>query len=280
MPTIKELLKKRKLIACPLVYDALSARICEMVGYEVAYISGSSMHASGFALPDVGLLTMTEVLDRTRAIVQAVNIPVVCDVDTGFGGINNIRRMVMEFEAAGVSCVHIDDQAFPPRGSSMPGKGVISVDEFLPKLRAIVETRKSEDFLILARTDCKETMGMDEVIRRLNIYADHGADLALGTYHSIEEHKRMAKEVKIPLVASAGLNDIDITLEEWEAFGVRMLEVFHVPYLASIKAIKKSMTLLKTKGTVAEMKDEFATREELKEILAIDEWLKHAEKWS
>lgn len=279
MSTVKELLAKRRLIPCPVVYDGLTARVLEKTGYELAYIGGSNLAASDFAVPDMGLLTLTEVLERARNIVRAVNIPVICDVDTGFGGINMARRTITEFEAAGVSGVQIEDQTSPSRAESIEGKAVIPVEQFVAKLRAVVEARRSENFVIIGRTDSKETLGMDEVIRRLNIYADNGADLAMsGSPHTFEEHKRIAKEVKIPVMANCHINQIGAPLTKWEETGVKLVGFMFLPLFAVMKAITKSMQMLKTKGTVAEMADELATLEDRREILKIDEWLKWAEK--
>jgi 2-methylisocitrate lyase-like PEP mutase family enzyme len=281
MNTVKELLAKRKLIVCPGAYDALSARILEKVGYEIAYISGSALAAAAWALPDMGLLTLTEVLERARAIVRAVNIPVICDVDTGFGGINNARRMIVEFESIGINMVQMEDQVFPCRAGTIPGKAVIPTERFVEKLKAAVSARNSEDFLIIARTDCKETLGMDEVIHRLNIYADNGADLAMsGSFHTFEEYKRMAKEIKIPIVANCFPNQIDAHIDEWEGTGVKIVIYMWLPLFAVMKTTIRALQLLKTKGTVAEIKEELTTLEDRRDILKIDEWLNWAEKWT
>jgi 2-methylisocitrate lyase-like PEP mutase family enzyme len=278
--TLREVLETKKTILCPVVYDGLTARIVEMNGFDIAYIGGSNVAASAFGLPDMGLLTLTEVLERARAIVRAVKIPVICDVDTGFGGINNARRMVQEFEAAGVNGVHIEDQTFPCRAGSIPGVAVIPVEQYVPKLRAAVEARKSKDFLIIARTDCKATLGIDEVIRRLNIYADNGADLAIsaGSSHTFEEYKRIAEEVKIPVWANCSLDQIGAPLEQWEATGVKLVTYLTLPLFFAMKAISTSVKALKN-GTLAEMKGELATFEDRRNILRIDEWLEWAEKW-
>lgn len=281
MNTVKELLAKRRLIICPGVYDALSARILEKVGFEIAYISGSALAAAAWALPDMGLLTLTEVLERARAIVRAVSIPVICDVDTGFGGVNNARRMIVEFESIGINMVQMEDQVFPCRAGTIPGKAVISIERFVEKLRAAVFARNSKDFLIIARTDCKETLGMDEVIRRLNIYADNGADLAMsGSFHTFEEYKRMTKEIKIPIVANCFPNQIDAPINEWQETGVKIVIYMWLPLFAVMKTTIGALQLLKTKGTVADIKEELATLEDRRDILKIDEWLNWAEKWT
>ncbi|MBI4191454.1 MAG: isocitrate lyase/PEP mutase family protein [Betaproteobacteria bacterium] len=279
MTTLKEILKKEKTIFFPVVYDGLTARIVEMNGFEIVWIGGLNVAASNFALPDMGLLTLTEFLERARTIVRAVNIPVICDVETGFGGVNNVRRMVMEFEAAGVSGVQMEDQTFPCRCGSFTGTAVIPVEEYVPKLRAAVEARKSKDFLIVARTDCKPTLGMDEVIRRLNIYADNGADLATaGSPFTLEEYKRVVKEVKIPIKANCSIIDqIGLPFKQWEDTGVKMVGYMVVPLYFSIKAIEKSVQALKN-GTIGDMISERASHEDRDRILKMDEWRKWAEQ--
>jgi len=278
MASLREVLASKKTILSPVVYDGLTARIVEMHGFEIASIGGLNVAASHFALPDMGLLTLTEMVERARAIVRAVKIPVICDADTGFGGINNTRRMVQEYEAAGVSCAQIEDQTFPCRCGWMPGKAVISVEEYVPKLRAAAEARKSKDFLIIGRTDCKETLGMDEVIRRLNIYAENGADLAAsGSGHKFEEYKRMVKEIRIPVKANCSIDQMGVPLKQWEEIGVKLVGYLGVPLYFSIKAIAKSVQALQN-GTLAEMKDEPATDSESRDILRTEDWLRWLEK--
>lgn len=279
MTTLRELLEKKETIYFPVVYDALSARIVEMNGFEIAWIGGLNVAASHLALPDMGLLTLTEMLERARIIVRSVNIPVICDVETGFGGINNVRRMVMEFEAAGVSGVQMEDQTFPCRCGAVPGTAVIPVEEYVPKLRAALEARKSKDFLIIARTDCKPTLGMDEAIRRLNIYADNGADLAsAASPHTFEEYKRMVREVKIPIKANS-IDQINVPLKQWEDTGVKMVGYMFVPLYFSMKAMEKSVRALRN-ATIGDMISERATYEDYDRILKADEWRKWAEKWT
>jgi len=281
MATLREVLAKKRTILCPVIYDGLTARIVEMNGFDIAYIGGSNVAAAAFGLPDMGLLTLTEMVERARAIVRAVRIPVICDVDTGYGGINNTRRMVQEFEAAGVSGVHIEDQTFPCRAISIPGAAVIPVEQYVPKLRAALEARKSKDFLIIGRTDCKETLGMEEVIRRLNIYADNGADIAISGSgsHTFEEYKRLAKEVGIPVWAHCSIDQVAAPLKQWEDIGIKMVSSMPLPLFFAMKAIVKSVQALKN-GTLAEMKGELATFEDRRDALRIDEWLKWAEKWT
>lgn len=278
MATLKEVLDSKRTIFSPVVYDGLTARIAEMSGFEVASIGGLNVAASHFALPDIGLLTLTEMVERAKAVVRAVNIPVICDADTGFGGINNTRRMVQEYEAAGISCAQIEDQTFPCRCGWMPGKAVIPVEEYVPKLKAAVEARKCKDFLIIGRTDCKEELGMGEVIRRLNIYADNGADIAAsGSGFTFKEYEQMVKEIKIPVKANCSIDQLTIPLKQWEDVGVKLVGYMHLPLYFSMKAIAKSMQALKN-GTLGDMKGELVAEKEIREILKTEEWLKWLER--
>jgi len=128
MATLREVLASKKTIACPVIYDGLTARVAEKTGFEIAWIGGLNVAAGHFALPDVGLLTLTEMVKTAQAVIRAVEIPVICDCDTGYGGINNARRMVQECEAAGVSGVQMEDQTFPCRCGFVSGKAVIPVE--------------------------------------------------------------------------------------------------------------------------------------------------------
>ena len=201
---LRELIEKEDIIIAPGAYDVVSAQIIEKVGFPVVYITGLGSAASDLGFPDLGLTTATEMIRRADSVVQAVNIPVVCDSDTGYGGTLNMHRTIQMFEAAGVSSVHIEDQTFPKVCGELAGRKVIPAEDFAKRVRAAVEARKSKDFLIIARTDAKTSLGIDEAIRRLNIYIENGADMVFtGDACTLDEYRRIVKEVKAPLVAGA-----------------------------------------------------------------------------
>jgi len=157
-------------------YDALSASLIEQAGGEVVYMSGSSVSTSVHGNPDVGLTTMTEMGERARQMANAVDVPVLCDADTGYGNPVNVMRTVEEYESAGVAGLHIEDQSFPKKCGHFDDKSVISTEEMVQKIRAATDAREDEDFVIIARTDARAVNGFDDAVECSWAYVDAGAD--------------------------------------------------------------------------------------------------------
>ena len=152
------------------------------------------------------------------------------------------------------------------------------MEDYLQKLKAALDARRSKDFVIVARTDCKESFGMDEVVKRLNIYADNGADLALsGSLHTLDEYKRLAKEVKIPVIGVGPADPAATTIQQWEKTGVKMVTIFGLTLFASIKAQLKALNMLRTEGSLGKIKDEFVTYDEYADIVKLPQWMKLCE---
>lgn len=194
---------KNKIIVLPGVFDALSARIAEQVGFEAMFQTGYGSAAALLGMPDFGFLNAGETVDNARRIIRAVNIPVLVDADTGYGNPLNVWRLVRDLEAAGAAGIFLEDQVWPKRCGHMAGKDVISRDDYLPKLKAAIEARKSRDFIIVARTDARAPAGLDEAIERGKAYRKAGADVIfVEAPRSIEELKKVADEIDAPLVAN------------------------------------------------------------------------------
>lgn len=194
---------KNKIIVLPGVFDALSARIAEQVGFEAMFQTGYGSAAALLGMPDFGFLNAGETVDNARRIIRAVNIPVLVDADTGYGNPLNVWRLVRDLEAAGAAGIFLEDQVWPKRCGHMAGKDVISRDDYLPKLKAAIEARKSKDFIIVARTDARAPAGLDEAIERGKTYRKAGADVIfVEAPRSIEELKKVADEIDAPLVAN------------------------------------------------------------------------------
>src|SRR5208282_6052702 len=157
----RELLDKEEIIIAPAAYDAVSAQIIEKAGFPLAYLSGLGNEASDLRYPDLGLTTVTDIVRKAGTIAGVVNVPVVCDADTGFGGGLNICRTVRMFETAGVSGIHIEDQTFPKRCAALRGKRLIDAEQFAKRIRTAADARKNADFVIIARTDSKVAGGTD-----------------------------------------------------------------------------------------------------------------------
>jgi 2-methylisocitrate lyase-like PEP mutase family enzyme len=175
--SLPALLREQRPLLAPGCYDALSARLVEEAGFSAAYMTGFGSAAGRLGRPDVGLLTMSEMVDNAYRIAEAVDIPVIADADTGYGNPISVIRTVREFERAGVAAIHIEDQVMPKKCGHMEGKQVVAAREMAQKVRAAVDARRSSDFLIIARTDAAAVEGLDAAIERGHIYREAGADL-------------------------------------------------------------------------------------------------------
>jgi 2-methylisocitrate lyase-like PEP mutase family enzyme len=197
---LRAMIDTGELVVAPGVFDGLSACIAARVGSHAAYLTGAGVAASGFGLPDIGLITSTEMVERTRVIVRASgDLPVIADADTGYGTTLNVVRTVQEYEAAGVAAIQIEDQAFPKRCGHLPDKELVSAEEFIDKIAAAREARTDADLLIVARTDARGPLGLNEAIRRANLYAGAGADVVfIEAPESVEEIEQIAAEVSAP----------------------------------------------------------------------------------
>ena len=274
----RELIEREDIIIAPGAYDVVSAQIIEKADFPVVYITGLGNEASDLGCPDIGLTTATEIVRRAANVVQAVDVPVLCDADTGFGGAMNLYRTIRMFESVGVSGVHIEDQTFPKRCGVLAGKQVISAEEFARKIRIAVDARRSEDFVIIARTDAKASLGIDKVIRRLNMYVEYGAEMAaLGDFYTLDEYKRIVEEVGVPIVACASDHSHfslqpDFSVDEWKKAGVKMVIYWHLPLFAAMKAVEKTVKMLKDVGTTRQMRNEVFTYEEYEKVVKLSEW--------
>ncbi len=173
---LRQMLASDQLIVAPFVLNALHARIAEDVGHQAVYMTGAGTAAErGF--PDVGLITMTEMVSNAKYIADAVNIPVICDADTGYGNPLNVHRTVREYESAGVAAIHLEDQVFPKKCGFFAGKQVVPVEDHVQKLRAALDARTDPDFVIIARCDAYAVNGWEDTVQRCRVYADAGADL-------------------------------------------------------------------------------------------------------
>lgn len=199
---LRQLLDGQSLIVAPGVYDGVSAQLAKRTGHTAAYLTGAGVAASGFGLPDIGLVTQTEMVERTRMVVRTLgDIPLLADADTGYGAPINIIRTVRDFEDAGAAAIQLEDQAFPKRCGHLAGKELVSADDFARTLAAALDARTDEAMLVIARTDARGPLGLDEAIRRANRYADEGADLIfVEAPQSDAEIERIAAEVRAPLL--------------------------------------------------------------------------------
>src|ERR1700754_4749278 len=199
---LHDLLNGHELIIAPGVFDGISAQLARRTGHVAAYLTGAGVAASGFGLPDIGLVTQTEMVERARMIVTALgDVPLIADADTGYGAGLNVVRTVRQYEDAGVAAIQLEDQVFPKRCGHLPDKQVVDTATFAQTLTAALDARSDEDMLVVARTDARAPLGLDAAIERANQYAQAGADVIfVEAPQSIEEIERIAHEVDAPLL--------------------------------------------------------------------------------
>ncbi len=190
----------------PGAYDGASARAAASLGHEAVYLTGFGMEASILGMPDIGLASQAEIVTHAANIAAAIDVPVISDADTGYGGLTNIHRTVQSFERAGIAGIHIEDQSLPKRCGGMAGRQVVSVDEMVARLRAALEARQDPDFVIIARSDAKAEHGLDDVIARLNSYLAAGADMAMiAEPFEVPELRRLCAELNGSLAMVGGV---------------------------------------------------------------------------
>jgi 2-methylisocitrate lyase-like PEP mutase family enzyme len=282
--SLRDILSNEPIVIAPCAYDVVTAQIVANAGYPVCWITGLGHEASDLGCPDVSVTNAVEMVRKAANIAQVVDVPIICDADTGFGGVPNLVRTLKLFEAAGVSGIHIEDQTFPKRCGVLAGKQVISADAFVKKIQAAISARRSREFLIIARTDAK-ALGVDEVIRRLNLYVEHGADVAmLGDLYTFEEYQRIAGAVKAPLAACAADEDHfaiqpNFSVDEWKKTGVKMVAYWHLLLFTAMKAVDKAVRALKTTGTTDSLADDIFRYAEYAKIVKLSQWLALDEKY-
>jgi 2-methylisocitrate lyase-like PEP mutase family enzyme len=199
---LRDLLAKRELIVAPGVFDGISAQLTRRTGHVAAYLTGAGIAASGFGLPDIGLVTQTEMTERARMIVSALgDVPLIADADTGYGAGLNVVRTVRLYDDAGVAAIQLEDQVFPKRCGHLPDKQVVDAATFVQTLTAALDARSDEGMLVVARTDARAPLGLDAAIERANQYAEAGADIIfVEAPQGIDEIERIAREVNAPLL--------------------------------------------------------------------------------
>ena len=262
---LREKLNRTPMVVAPFVYDALQAKIAERVGFEAVYMTGfGTAAARGF--PDLGLLTMSEMVENVRTIARSVQIPVICDADTGYGNPVNVWRTVNEYERAGAAALHIEDQVWPKRCGFLAGKQVIPQDEMVPKVRAACDARHNPDTVIIARTDALAVNGWDDVVRRATAYREAGADLIfVDGIRTLDDLRNYAERLKnLPLLYNGQL----LPVAELARHGFR-LTIYSGTLLHYYQSARNALSELKETGAVKPVAHDNAFRE-LIDLLGVD----------
>jgi 2-methylisocitrate lyase-like PEP mutase family enzyme len=279
--SLRELIAAPEILVMPGVYDGYSARIVASAGFKAGFITGAGVSEASLGWADVGVMSYEENLRVCRAIVGCFDLPTIADADTGYGNAVNVHFTVRGFERAGVSGVMIEDQVWPKRCGHMKGKAVISAEEAADKIRAAAEARSDPEFVVMSRTDTLATHGLDEVIRRLNLYAEAGADLlfadALLTVHEI---RTVARAVPKPLTVNMGFGIRQrsttplLSAAQLQELGVAVVIYPRLLTAAAIQGMKNAMVAfadMLTTGKVVDRPDLLVSFEELNELLGMVE---------
>jgi carboxyvinyl-carboxyphosphonate phosphorylmutase len=280
--TLKKLLMKGDIVVAPGAYDALSAILIEKAGFPVVYITGAGIAAHRLGVPDIGLTTMSEVLDSARYIVNATKIPVICDVDNGYGNALNLIRAVKEFENIGIAAIQVEDQLSPKKCGHLEGKQIIPKGEMIKKIEACINVRRSNDFLIIARTDAIAVSGFEDAIDRGKAYVQAGADiLFVEAPRSIDELKKISDLFSnVPLLANMvpkGGKTPSLSVPDLQKLGYRLVIFPGVPWAAEVMAMQRALRHLHEKGSVDELAKEMISFQDTFETVNLS-YFKELEK--
>ncbi len=274
--------KLRELISLPGIikslgaHDVFTALLIERAGFETVFVGGFGTSASLLGLPDLNFLTLTEMCDAVRRMASRLGVPLIADGDTGHGDLHNCYRTVSEFELAGASGVILEDQVLPKRCGHFEGKAVIDADEMVRKLKAAQKARSDPNFLIIGRTDARETHGLDEAIRRACLYGDAGADVVfIEAPQSPEELELIPKKVPYPLfvnMLTGGQTPI-LKATDLEQLGYKIAVYPIDTLLITARAVLEMARSLKEDGTTASLAHRMITFDDLKSILGVEVWL-------
>ena len=271
---LRELLARPKVLMAPGAADALTARLIAKHGFEAIYMTGAGTTAVRLGMPDVGLLTMNEMVDNARSIADASQLPLIADADTGYGGPVNVQRTVRAYERAGVAGIHIEDQQWPKRCGHLAGKSLIPAEEMAAKIRAGIDAKLDKDFVLIARTDALAVEGFERAMERCRLYEEAGADMIFLEAPSKMEHlAAIPKAFKRPTLynmASSGKTPF-LPADEIQKLGFKVIIYPNFALLSAITAINKTLTELKTKGTPAGIVNDIASFQDFFNLVGMKE---------
>lgn len=269
---LRQMMTGKQIVVAPGAHDALTAKIIEQVGFSAVYMTGYGQAASHLGKPDVGLLTLTEMVARASNIVEAVNVPVIADADTGFGNAVNVMRTLREYEKAGVAAIQLEDQVAPKKCGHMTGRQVVSKEEMVGKIKAAADVRTDPDLMIIARTDARTVHGIGEALERAKAYEEAGADiLFIESPETVEEMKQITTSFKVPVLANMveGGRTPFLPVQELQGLGYDLVIFPTASTYLVTKALTRLMTVLKDTGTTASLIPEMITFEEFNDLIGL-----------
>ncbi len=272
----RSLLEQSGIVVAPGVYDGIGARAAQAEGFSALYMTGNGAMASLLGKPDLGLATMSEMVQRAHQIAACVKIPLICDADTGYGGLGNIRRAVEEFESAGVAGIHIEDQVLPKRCGALGGVQVVSLEESVDRIRAAQKARRNPDFAIIARTDAKDAVSLEEALRRACAYDAAGADLVMVEgLDSLEQIRAVTESVHCPVLFNIYESSPRqaYPIKSLEAAGVKVAINCLTTTLCAASLMRDMMRALRREGSTASYCERMMPMKEYTELLGIEDEL-------
>ena len=252
----KATLRKDHLVVAPGVFEMVSAKMADSMGFEALYMTGYGTVASYLGLPDAGLASYTDMVNRVAQFASITDTPLICDGDTGYGGLLNVMHTVRGYEAAGACAIQLEDQEFPKKCGHMPGRRVVPLQDMVAKIKVAVETRNDRNFLVIARTDARTLLGLDEALRRMEQYARAGADLLfIESPESVQEMERIGRSFDLPLVANMveGGRTPVLSAQELQRIGYGLAIYPSAAFLAAGAAFRKVYSALRATGSSAGM---------------------------
>ncbi len=279
----RQLLAEPGIIVAPGAYDCLTATIIQQSGFPAVYMTGAGTSVARLGYPDLALATMTEMLANASDITSVVDIPVIADADTGYGGLLNVQRTVRQYERTGVAAIHIEDQEFPKRCGHLDNKRVISADDMVQKIRAAVDARTNPDFTVIVRTDAIAVTGWDDAMRRCEDYIRAGADaLFVEALRTHEEAERVTAAFDVPMLynfVESGKSPL-IPAPELEKLGFKIVIFPASALLAVCRAVTDVMRELKQSGTTSHLLDGMTSLQECFEMVGLSEMLAQDSKFA
>ncbi|HZH47656.1 MAG TPA: isocitrate lyase/PEP mutase family protein [Roseococcus sp.] len=250
-PSLRAALDAKAFITAPGIFDMISAKVADGIGFPCLYATGFGMVASHLGVADAGIATYTDMVGRAGAMARGSRTPVIADADTGYGGLLNVRHTVLGYEAAGIAGIQLEDQEVPKKCGHTPGRRVIPAEEMVLKIKVAAEARRSRDFLIVARTDARTTLGLEEAIRRGRMYGEAGADIVfVESPESEAEMAEVCRSITKPLLANiveGGRTPI-LPRERLEALGYAIAIYPAVGFLAAAQALEGAYATLRDTG--------------------------------
>ena len=268
----RKLLNDPGIIQAPGAYDCLTAKLIEKAGFPAVYMTGAGTSVAQLGRPDLGLASMTEMVANAAALADILEVPLIADADTGYGGVLNVRRTVRQYERAGVAAIHIEDQEMPKRCGHLDDKKVVSTEDMVQKIRAAVDARADDDFTIIVRTDSIAVTGWDDAMRRCDEYVKAGADaLFVEALRTPAEVERAGKNLDIPLLfnfVESGKSPL-LSATELERLGFKIVIYPASALLSVTHVVEQVMAQLKEKGTTAHLMDSMVSLQDCFEAMGL-----------